>query len=108
MQEIVEGSLLWQPSTEAMAAANLTQYLLWLHENYRLTFPNYQALWRWSVSEIETFWRSLWEYFAIIASAPYSTVLAERSMPGARWFVDAKLTYVENFFRHCHANQPTD
>lgn len=106
MQEIVEGDLLWQPSAEVMAEANLTQYLLWLRKNYGLTFPDYQTLWRWSVTEIETFWRSLWDYFEIIASTPYSTVLAERTMPGARWFVDAKLNYVENFFRHRHASQP--
>lgn len=106
MQEIIEGSLLWQPSVKALSEANLTQYLSWLHEKYGLDFPDYQALWRWSVTEIETFWRSLWEYFDIIASTPYSTVLTERTMPGARWFVDARLNYAENFFRHRHASQP--
>ncbi|MEZ4733654.1 MAG: acetoacetate--CoA ligase [Caldilineaceae bacterium] len=99
-QEMVEGSLLWEPSAETLREATMTHYLSWLHENQGLRFENYQTLWRWSVTEIEAFWASLWDYFGVIASVPYTTVLAERTMPGARWFVGARLNYVENFFRH--------
>lgn len=106
MQELVEGSLLWAPSTEAIDKANLTHYLAWLHENKKLSFATYQELWHWSVTEIEAFWATLWDYFAIIASTPYRAVLAERTMPGAQWFVGAHLNYAENFFRHRHTTQP--
>lgn len=100
MQDMVEGSLLWEPSADTLREATMAHYLSWLHEKYNLNFTNYQALWRWSVTEIEAFWGSLWDYFGIIASTPYTTVLSERTMPGAKWFVGAKLNYVENFFRH--------
>lgn len=106
MQELVEGSLLWEPSAETVAKANLTHYLSWLHENKNLSFTTYQELWHWSVTEIEAFWGTLWDYFAIIASTPYHTVLASRTMPGAQWFVGAHLNYAENFFRHRHSTQP--
>lgn len=106
MQEIVEGSLLWEPSGADKEAANLTHYLSWLHEKHGLHFQDYQALWRWSVTEIETFWATLWDYFQISASIPYQTVLVERMMPGAQWFVGAQLNYAENLLRHRTSTQP--
>ncbi|MBI1882077.1 MAG: AMP-binding protein, partial [Chloroflexi bacterium] len=106
MSDIVEGSLLWQPSAETIEQANLTRYLAWLKENKGLDFQTYPELWQWSVTEIEAFWASLWEYFDIIASEPYTTVLSERKMPGAAWFVGAKLNYAENFFHHKTADRP--
>lgn len=104
--EIVEGSLLWEPTTTDRDAANLTHYLSWLHEQHGLYFQDYQTLWRWSVTEVETFWATLWDYFDITASVPYQTVLAERTMPGAQWFVGARLNYAENLFRHRASTNP--
>jgi acetoacetyl-CoA synthetase len=106
MSEITEGSLLWQPSPATIEQANLTRYMAWLRDNRGLTFDSYQALWRWSVTEIEAFWASLWDYFGVIASAPYSTVLTERKMPGTQWFAGAKLNYTENLFRHQITERP--
>lgn len=106
MSDIVEGSLLWQPSAETIAQANLTRYLAWLKENRGLEFPDYPALWRWSVTALEAFWASMWDYFEITASAPYTTVLTERKMPGATWFDGARLNYTENLFRHRTDSRP--
>ena len=106
MQELVEGSLLWEPSAADIKEANVTRYMAWLQQTHGKTFANYQALWQWSVTEIEQFWGSLWEYFDIIATTPYTAVLAERIMPGAQWFVGARLNYAENFFRHRHSTHP--
>jgi acetoacetyl-CoA synthetase len=106
MSDIVEGSLLWQPSAETIEQANLTRYMAWLKENKGLDFPTYRALWDWSVTEIEAFWASLWAYFDIVASEPYTSVLAERKMPGAVWFAGARLNYTKNFFRHQTTDRP--
>ncbi len=102
----MEGTLLWQPSAADIEQANVTRYMAWLQQTHGKTFANYQALWQWSVTEIEQFWGSLWEYFDIIATTPYTAVLAERTMPGAQWFVGAHLNYAENFFRHRHSTHP--
>ncbi|MCK6626832.1 MAG: acetoacetate--CoA ligase [Anaerolineae bacterium] len=106
MRQIVEGSLLWQPTAETIEQANLTRYMAWLRENKGLNFQTYPQLWDWSVTEIEAFWASLWEYFDIVASAPYTSVLTGRKMPGAKWFAEAKLNYTENFFRRPMSDQP--
>ena len=79
--------------------SQLTRYIRWLAENRDLHFDDYHALWRWSVTEIEEFWGTLWEYFEVISDGSYEEVLAERVMPGARWFDGANLNYVEHIFR---------
>ena len=65
--EIIEGSLLWEPSSTVKEQANLTHYMAWLEEKYGLTFAGYPDLWQWSVTELEQFWESIWDYFEIKA-----------------------------------------
>ncbi len=103
---ITAGSLLWEPSTSVREQAGLTHYMTWLAEHYDLTFATYPELWRWSVTEIEQFWESMWRYFQIKSSKPYSAVLEERTMPGAKWFVGAELNYAENVFLNMTAVRP--
>jgi acetoacetyl-CoA synthetase len=106
MSHITEGSLLWEPSAEAVEQANLTHYMAWLRANKGLDFHTYEDLWQWSVTELEPFWGSLWTYFDLVASEPYERVLSTRHMPGARWFVGAELNYAENLFRHKNDERP--
>ena len=98
---ITEGALLWSPTPAVIENANLTQYMKWLREHHGLAFADYRELWQWSVTELEAFWASWWEYMGVVSSLPYATVLAERNMPGAQWLVGAELNYAENIFaRH--------
>jgi acetoacetyl-CoA synthetase len=91
------GELLWTPSPEAVEGSNMTAYMRWLEAERGLEFGgDYHAMWRWSITELEDFWGSIWEYFDLRASAPYERVLAGREMPGAEWFSDARLNYAEN------------
>jgi acetoacetyl-CoA synthetase len=90
--------VMWTPSPERVQRANLTQYMGWLKERQGLAFEDYEALWRWSVTELEPFWASIWEHFGVQASQPYERVLGSREMPGARWFPGARLNYVEHVF----------
>jgi acetoacetyl-CoA synthetase len=99
MTAIEEGALLWTPGPARLAAARLTHYLAWLERRGR-RFDSYAALWQWSVSDLDGFWGSLWEYFDIRASQPYERVLGRRTMPGAEWFPNARLNYAEHALRH--------
>ena len=106
MASIPEGSLLWQPSPERLKRARLTAYLAWLEKNRGLKFADYAALWQWSVDEVEAFWASLWDYYAIKASQPYKQVLKARSMPRTVWFEGAHLNYAEHALRHAAGARP--
>jgi len=86
---------LWAPSEERIARAKLTAYQRWLADTRGLAFAGYQELWDWSVSDLDAFWRSIWEFFEVGEGGAPSPGLAERRMPGARWFPDARLNHAE-------------
>jgi len=103
---IEEGTVLWEPPPERREATGLARYQRWLAEHKGVRFDDYNALWRWSVEHLEDFWASLWEFFEIRASAPYSRVLDARKMPGAKWFEGARLNYAEHAFRCASPDRP--
>jgi acetoacetyl-CoA synthetase len=94
-----EGDLLWTPSPEQIAYANVTAFAHWLAHERGLHFADYGALWRWSVHDLEGFWQALWDYFRIECSAPPARVLGRRAMPGAEWFPGARLNYAQHVLR---------
>jgi acetoacetyl-CoA synthetase len=96
---VAQGDLLHQPSPQAVDAANLTRYLEWLRSERGLHLASYDEAWRWSVTDLDGFWASVWDHFGVEASQPYEGVLGERSMPGARWFPGARLNYAEHALR---------
>jgi len=71
----------------------------WVGERRGRAFADYEELRRWSIDELEDFWACIWEFFGVRASRGYERVLAERKMPGARWFEGAELNYAENMLR---------
>jgi acetoacetyl-CoA synthetase len=95
---VSRGELLWNPSPERIERATMTRYMRWLRAERGRSFDDYQALWEWSVTELEEFWASIWDFFEVEASVPYSEVLPERVMPGATWFPGAELNYAKHIF----------
>ena len=94
-----EGEVLWSPSAERIAAANITSYLAWLERERGRRFVDYAALWQWSVTDLDGFWQSLWDFFRIESSAPHTAALAQHAMPGAAWFPGARLNYAQHVLR---------
>jgi acetoacetyl-CoA synthetase len=78
----------------------ITRYQRFLRESQGLQFDTYDALWRWSVSDLEAFWRSVWQFFDLQSPTPYTRVLADDRMPGARWFDGARVNYAQQVLRH--------
>ena len=92
-------SLLWQPSESRVERATLTRYMRWLAQHRGLEFDDYESLWRWSVSDLEAFWASIWDFFDVRAARAYERVLGSRVMPGAEWFTGAEINYAEHVLR---------
>jgi acetoacetyl-CoA synthetase len=95
-----EGDLLWTPSTARRERAHVTAYMRWLARERSLHFADYTELWQWSVRDVEAFWKSIWEYFEVSASVPFTAVLARSEMPGAEWFPGTRLNYAERALAH--------
>ena len=103
---ISEGTLLWEPTEKMKQQANLTKYMTWLGNEKGLHFEETEELWEWSVTNLEEFWASIWEYFHIKTSKPYKSILNGHTMPGAQWFSGAELNYAEHVFRNATSNRP--
>ena len=95
-----EGELLWTPRPEFARASNLAHYIDWLRVQGCFDASDYDSLWRWSVTETEAFWGSIWDYFDVQSDAPYTRVLDSREMgPGCRWFTGSRVNYAEHLLR---------
>lgn len=86
----------------------ITHYLRWLAQERGLHFDastteGYDALWRWSVSDLRAFWGSVWDHFGMQSPTPFETVLVNEVMPGARWFPGAQVNYAQHLFSHADA-----
>src|SRR5699024_4908421 len=80
MGHIEEGTLLWKPNESWKENAHIYQYMNWLKTHKNMHFSDYQSLWKWSVTNLEDFWESLWEYFDIQSNEPYQTVLTSHKI----------------------------
>jgi acetoacetyl-CoA synthetase len=89
-------SPLWEPTQADRERAEMTRFMRWAAERHGREFDDYEELWRWSVQEIEEFWASIWEFCEVRSSRTYERPLAQRRMPGARWFTGSELNYAEN------------
>lgn len=78
-------------------------YQDWLARERGLQFDDYEALWRWSTTELAAFWQSIWDYFELRSPTPHTAVLEKNVMPGARWFPGAQVNYAQQVFRHVQA-----
>ena len=78
-------------------------YQNWLKQNRGISFERYEDLWQWSISDIETFWQSIWDYFDLQSPTPHTAVLAKNAMPGAVWFPGAQVNYASQILRHVDA-----
>jgi acetoacetyl-CoA synthetase len=90
------GDILWNPPADLRQTTEIGRYLSWLRDEHGLDFSDYDALQRWSTSDLETFWASIWDFYGIRAHTPYECVLKTRTMPGAEWFPGATLNYAEH------------
>ncbi len=99
MTQIQEGALLWKPSAQRLARSHLTKYMAWLAQRGR-PFDDYEALWRWSVEDLEGFWGSIVEFCGVHFSTPPTRILGRREMPGAEWCPGGRLNYAQHALAH--------
>src|SRR5689334_14598133 len=86
-----------------MAAPFVPQIRLyqdWLARERGLSFASYEDMWRWSVTDLEGFWRSIWDYHGLTSPTPFKQVLSRDQMPGAVWFEGAQANYAREVLRH--------
>jgi acetoacetyl-CoA synthetase len=104
-------TILWQPPADVRQTTRIGDYLRWLAAERGREFTAYADLWQWSVDDLPGFWRSIWDYFGVVAHTEPAGTLPDGYTSGAAfgpgtpfgptgtWFPGARLNYAENVLR---------
>jgi acetoacetyl-CoA synthetase len=97
---------LWSPSEEQILDSNITKFRIYVNDTYGINLADYNELYDWSVKYLVNFWQTLWDFFDIIHSRKYDSVLSLKDMNKSadditnyKWFEGAKLNFAENLLR---------
>jgi len=90
---------LWEPDADWKQRANLTRFVESHFEGKTDEKISYDTVWRWSVENLDQFWRAVWASGGVMSSSEYTRVLSDSRMPGAKWFEGAMLNYAEHSLR---------
>ena len=95
---------LWQPSADRIEASNLAAFTAEVERRWGVRLPDFAALHRFSVTELEKFWVGVWDFCGVMAEARGAgsqgpVLVGGDRMPGARFFPEARLNFAENLLR---------
>ncbi len=99
MSNMEESPIVWSPSAETLQNSQMGRFKAWLEAQGYGPFEDYHALHRWSVDQLEPFWKAVWHYCGLISETPAQKVLGRRAMPGAEWFPGMRLNFAANLLR---------
>src|ERR1700759_37201 len=87
------------PTADRIDKSALREYLDWLEGRAGRAFPDHDALWAWSVADLDGFWSSIADYYQGEFSAPGPQVRSPDPMPPTRWFSGARLNWAQHALR---------
>ncbi|KAI8908028.1 hypothetical protein EDD86DRAFT_208747 [Gorgonomyces haynaldii] len=93
---ILNNQRLWAPTKET----NMNKFIQFCNKRHGTAFETYEQLYDFSVTNLEAFWTSVWDFCGIISSKEYDTVLESVPMDQIpKWFQGSLLNYAENMLR---------
>ncbi|KUO95857.1 acetoacetate--CoA ligase [Ferroacidibacillus organovorans] len=99
MERVTEGTLLYETSQSQKDQSLISQYMHWLQQTHALSFSDYASLHEWSVQSIEMFWDTVIDFADIqVSRKPLSPRLQSKEMPGAQFYPEATINYVNQVF----------
>jgi acetyl-CoA synthetase len=85
----------WEPSAAYLERSRLRRFAA------RHGCDDYGALLRWSVDDVEGFWRATEQDLGIVWSVPYARVLdTSKGIPWTTWWSGGRMNYVATALRH--------
>lgn len=85
---------LWSPSEEALRHSALARFQRSVAERHTVAPEGFDALWRWSTTQVGEFWSEVWDWFGLPARPDGAAALEGDRMPGGyHWFPDVKINY---------------
>ncbi|MEJ7844815.1 MAG: acetoacetate--CoA ligase [Acidimicrobiales bacterium] len=100
----MRGEVLWTPADDAVATTRMGAFLRAVEAGTGIRLDGYHDLWRWSVDDLDGFWRTVADQLGVRWHDRPARFLADPSMPGARWCPGGTLNWAE----HCLGPEPSD
>ncbi len=96
---------LWTPSNARIEKSPLREYLNWLQTREGRLFTDHDALWAWSVEDLDRFWLSIVEFYRVDfrrvdCTQAWTQVRTADPMPYTRWFTGARLNWAQHLLRN--------
>lgn len=98
---------IWRPDPGTVADSTLGRFARRVDDRHHIGLRDeldHERLWRWSTENIEDYWQAVWEFFGVRSHSPWTRVLDDGQMPGARWFSGATLNYAEHALTNEHSD----
>ena len=97
--------ILWTPPISLVENSNMFEFQKVVNQKYSISIKSYLDLHKWSVDNIDSFWKEVWDYSQIIYSQSYSDVIeSKKNIWETNWFLNSKLNYAENLLRYKNDN----
>ncbi|TPX37178.1 hypothetical protein SmJEL517_g00795 [Synchytrium microbalum] len=93
--------VLWTPN-DNKPPTNMQRFRAFVETRHKTTLKSYADLRKWSIDNVELFWKDVWDFVEIRYLTPPTTILE----PGKtmdqipEWFQGATLNYAENLLRN--------
>lgn len=70
--EDLDSRLLWQHKDPL--STRMYDFKVLIEESHQVQLSDYEALHRWSIENLNAFWKQVWHFTAIVASEPFCEV----------------------------------
>lgn len=70
--EDLESRLLWQHKDPL--STRMYNFKVLIEDSHAVQLPDYEALRQWSIENLNSFWKHVWDFTAIVASEPFCEV----------------------------------
>ncbi|HZN59847.1 MAG TPA: acetoacetate--CoA ligase [Planctomycetota bacterium] len=94
------GRVIWTPSEERQRSSRLHEFMELASRRQGRTFATYAELHDWSISDLDGFWRAVWDFCGVISEGEIDCAVRPAGPMQARWMEGARLNFVENLLRH--------
>jgi acetoacetyl-CoA synthetase len=102
---IEAAQLMWTPDPVWANATRMGQFIQWLKSEHNLEFADYDALWAWSVDDLEAFWTLAAAFLDVPFFVPATRMLSGRQQPGATWGDGAMVNMAALVQRHMDSDE---
>ena len=92
--------ILWKPTQEQIKKTQLESFRKQVNMRYNIDIRDYAELHKWSIDNIEDFWKSIWGYLSPLYSKEPSAIINDKDkIFQPKWFEGCRMNFAENLLR---------